>query len=324
MARLFEMGYAATNIRVIGNRRRYLMISAITIGIGLVFLIWNVVAGNGAFNLDVEFTGGTDITIDLDQDFYIGDIHSIVAESTGIAGAQIQNILGAQAVSIRMVELDAEQRQALIAAVVAEYGLSADEHITMVDVSATISGEMQRNAIIAVVVACVAMMVYIALRFRDMKIGVAMIVAAAHDVVIVLLFYSILRISLSNSFIAAMLTVVGFSINATIIIFDRFRENKRLAEEAIKENAMLSKKSIKPLTLEEQLDLSINQTILRCIYTALFVLMVALCLYILGVQAVRDFMMPIIIATICGTYSSLFVSGPLYYLMNRGELEGVA
>ena len=304
-------------MRVIANSKRYMMISLCVIAVGLAFLVWNVAAGNGAFNLDVEFTGGTDITIDIDQDFYIGDIHEIVSEATGITGAQIQHILGTQSVSIRMSELDSEQRQALISLATERYGISPEEHITMMDVSATISREMQRSAVLAIIVACIGMMLYIAVRFRDLKIGVAMIIAAAHDVTIVLLFYSILRISLSNSFIAAMLTVVGFSINATIIIFDRFRENRRLTEEALKENVIMSRKSEKAPSLEEHLDLSINQTILRCLYTALFVLVVALCLYVVGVPMIRDFMLPIIIATICGTYSSIFISGPLYYMMAK-------
>ena len=307
------------NYKIIANRKKYFMISAVTIAIGLVFMIYNIAAGNGMFNLDVEFTGGTEITVDMSHDFNVEDVRQIVLDTTGVAPSQLQRIIGTNLISIRMQELGSEQRVALIDAIVTTYGLDAEEDITMADVSGTISGEMQRSAITAIVAACIAMLLYIAIRFRDLKIGTSMIIAAVHDVVIVLLFYSMLRISLNYAFIAAMLTVVGFSINATIIIFDRFRENKRFAAERVKENIMMSRKSIKEPTLEEQLDLSINQTLLRCVYTALFVLVVTLCLYILGVPAMRDFILPIIIATVYGTYSSVFLSGPIYYMMASRE-----
>jgi len=303
------------NYKIIANSKKYFIISAVTIAIGLVFMIYNIAVGNGAFNLDVEFTGGTEITVDMGNDFNVEDIRTIVIDTTGVAPSQLLRILGTNQVSIRMHELETEQRVALIDAIVSTYNLNAEDDITMADVSATISGEMQRSAITAIIAACVAMLLYIAIRFRDLKIGTSMIVSSVHDVLIVLLCYSVLRISLNYAFIAAMLTVVGFSINATIIIFDRFRENKRLAVERAKENFMMSRKAGKEPTLEEQLDLSINQTLLRCVYTALFVLVVTLCLYILGVPAMRDFIMPIIIATICGTYSSVFLSGPIYYMM---------
>jgi len=309
------------NYKIIANRNKYFVISAVAIAIGLVFMIYNIAAGNGAFNFDVEFTGGTEITVDMVSDFDVEAVRSIVLETTGIVPSQLQRIIGTNQVSIRMHELLPEQRAALIDAIVENYGLIAEEHITMADVSATISGEMQRSAIIAIISACVAMLLYIAIRFRDLKIGTSMIVSSVHDVFIVLLCYSALRISLNYAFIAAMLTVVGFSINATIIIFDRFRENKRLAVENMKENRMMSRKAIKEPTLEEQIDLSINQTLLRCIYTALFVLVVTLCLYVLGVPAMRDFIMPIIIATICGTYSSVFLSGPIYYMMANKKVS---
>ncbi|MCL2852286.1 MAG: protein translocase subunit SecF [Defluviitaleaceae bacterium] len=312
------------NIKIIENRKKYFMISAIVIAVGVLGMIVNIAMGNGAFNLDVEFTGGTEITVDVTSDFEVADIESIVMEATGIVPSQLQRVTGTNQVSIRMHELAVEQRSALIEAMVAAYGLNAEEDISMSDVSATISGEMQRSAIIAIISACVAMLLYIAVRFRDFKIGMSMIISSVHDVIIVLLCYSILQISLSYSFIAAMLTVVGFSINATIIIFDRFRENKRLTAERMKENLMMSRKSIKEPTVEEQLDLSINQTLLRCAYTALFVLVVTLCLYVLGVPAIRDFILPIIVATICGTYSSIFIAGPIYYMMNQREAAKAA
>ena len=304
------------NLKIITNRKKYFMISMAVIAAGLLGMILNMAAGRKAFNLDVEFTGGTEITIDAMNRFDVSEIGSIVIEATGMNPAQIQPIIGTNQVSIRMHELTVEQRGALVTALVAQHSI---EDISMSDVSATISGEMQRSAFIAIITACVAMLLYIAIRFRDFKIGVSMIISSVHDVFIVLLCYSVLQISLSYSFIAAMLTVVGFSINATIIIFDRYRENKRLAAERIKENLMMSRKSIKEPSLEEQLDLSINQTLLRCAYTALFVLVVTLCLYVLGVPAIRDFILPIIVATICGTYSSIFISGPIYYMMSVRE-----
>ena len=170
-------------------------------------------------------------------------------------------------------------------------------------ISSTISDEMTRDTIIAVVVAIVCMLVYIRIRFSDIRFGASGVAALLHDVLVVLAFYAVARVSVSNTFIACMLTIVGYSINATIVIFDRVREN--MAEMGRKES------------LEEVLNKSITQTLSRSIFTSLTTFIMVAVLYILGVTSIRDFALPLMVGILCGTYSSICLAGPLWYVLRK-------
>lgn len=287
-------------MNIIKNKMIYIAVSIAVIIIGIGFMFYNSSQGNGMFNFDIQFTGGTSFEANLGKEFENSDIDAIVAEATGESGAQIQKIGSGESVSIKTKALEDEQRDALIAALCEKYGIEKND-VTFSSVGATISGEMQEKAFMAVGISCLAMLIYVSLRFRDLKIGASCIIALLHDALIVLACYAVFRIPLNNSFIAAILTVLGYSINASIVIFDRVRENKRRF--AGKGN-------------EELINKSIMQSMRRSVFTSLTTFFTIASLYIFGVQSVKEFALPIVVGIICGTYSSVFIVGSLWYIFS--------
>ncbi len=288
-------------MRIVENRIKYIVFSLLIIATGLVFMAINASSGNGAFNLDVDFTGGTAINFDVGTEFSNDDILQIIKENTELTSAQIQKIVGTNEVSIKIKNIDQETRIKLIDAFKAKYGEQvAGGEIR--DISPTVSSEMQKSAVLAFVVASVAILLYVSLRFRDLRTGGSAIIALVHDGLIVIAAYAILRIPVNNAFIAAILTVLGYSINATIVVFDRVRENKRIARK--RDNA-------------ELINISVKQTLTRSIYTSLTTLITISALYIMGVSSIRDFALPIIIGIICGTYSSVCLAGSTWFMLSE-------
>jgi SecD/SecF fusion protein len=170
-------------------------------------------------------------------------------------------------------------------------------------ISSTISSEMRSDAIVAVIVACICMLIYIAIRFRDIRFASSAIIALVHDVLVVLTAYALIRISVGNTFIACMLTIVGYSVNDTIVIFDRIREN------------MHGLKTQTPEALAEVADRSLTQTLSRSINTSITTFIMVLLLFILGVSSIREFALPLMVGLICGSYSSIFIATELWYVM---------
>ena len=166
---------------------------------------------------------------------------------------------------------------------------------------------MRRDAVIAVIVATIFMLLYIWFRFKDVRFATSAVSALLHDVLVVLAFYAASRISVGTTFIACMLTIVGYSINATIVIFDRIRENMKLLGN--KESA------------ETIVNTSISQTLTRSINTTLTTFVMVLILYILGVSSIREFALPLMVGLICGTYSSVCLSGSVWYVLNKKRME---
>ncbi len=288
-------------MKIVQHRKIYFSISAIIIAIGIIFMIINASAGVGTFNFDVEFSGGTSVNIDLGQDFSNDDVTKIIEDTTGQTGPQVQRIIGTNEVNFKILSVDQETRVKLIDTLQEKYGFD-DKAVNIEDVSSTVSGEMQQTALTAVVVSCIAILLYTSLRFRDFKTGSSAILALIHDAAVVLAAYAILRIPLNVAFIAAILTVLGYSINATIVIFDRIRENKRRANK---------------FTQEQLIDLSVSQTLRRSVYTSLTTLLTVASLYVFGVTSVKDFTLPIIIGIVCGTYSSVCLAGSIWYVMSK-------
>ncbi len=190
---------------------------------------------------------------------------------------------------------------AVIAAVAQKYDLENDD-FSVTQISATISSEMTKNAILAVVLACLAMLIYVSLRFKDFRTGASSIIALIHDALIVLACYAVIRIPLSNSFIAAILTVLGYSINASIVIFDRVRENKN---------------THRRWTVEQLADVSVSQCMRRSIFTSLTTLFTIGALYILGVQSIKEFALPIVAGIIAGTWSSVLISVSVWFWFSK-------
>ena len=287
-------------LNIVEGRKYFISASLAVMLIGLVIIIINAASGKGAFNYDVEFSGGTSFQIEIGQPFNNDDITKIVQEVTGQEAPQVQQVSGTNQVMIRIRSVDQGTRTKLIQDISEKYGITADA-FTYSDISPTVSSDMKTSAVLAIISACVAMLIYVSFRFRNISMGAAAIAALLHDSLIMIAFYGILRIPLNYSFIAAVLTILGYSINATIVIFDRIRENKAIMRKAPQ---------------IELIDVSITQTMRRSVFTSLTVLIVVLVLYILGVSSIREFALPILIGVIAGGYSSIFLAGTFWYIFS--------
>ena len=289
-------------LKVIEWRSRYLVFSGLILALGIGSMLFNISQGRGAFNLDVEFAGGTSFQIDMGQPFENADLAAIVYEVTGQPSPQVQSIGTENQAMIRMHSIDGEVRSALMAAISERYGLDAGA-FTYADVSPTVSEDMQRAAVWAVAIACLLMLVYITFRFKDVRMGASTVMTLLHDAFMTISAFAILRIPLNYAFIAVLLTIIGYSINATIVIFDRLRENKGLMRV---DNAAL-------------VNISASQTLRRSILTSATTLLIVFSLFIFGVPSIRDFALPIMVGLIFGTYSSVFLSGTFWYMLRGKE-----
>ncbi len=292
-------------MNIVENRKKYFAVSLLVILIGIIAMIVNANAGRGALNLDIDFTGGTAMSVNVGQEFNNEDITSIISEITGQKSPQIQKIVGTQEVSIKMQSIDGTTREKITQAIQKKFPKSTI--LSVADVSGTVSGEMQRAAMKATGIACFAMLIYISIRFKDFRAGGSAILALIHDVLIVIASYAIFRIPVNSAFIAVVLTILGYSINSTIVIFDRVREN--------------GSKFRKHQTMEK-INKSISQTLGRSINTSLTTLFTIGAIYVLGVQSIKDFSLPMIVGIISGAYSSIFLSGSFWYmLLPKSEKE---
>ena len=283
-------------MKIIENRKIFFAVSVVLICIGLAAMALNANAGRGALNWDVEFTGGTSMELDMGGAFENDTLEDIVREVTGQTSPQIQQVIGTNSVGIKLQSIDSEMRVALMDAVTKTY---PDAELTEAnDISGTVSGEMQQAAIKATLIACVAMLLYISLRFRDFRAGGSAIIALIHDVLIVLSAYVLLRIPVNQSFIAVLLTILGYSVNSTIVIFDRIRENKSAFQTG---------------HAAEKINKSVSQTLARSINTSLTTLFTIGAIYILGVQSIKEFSLPLIVGIVAGAYSSICISGSVWY-----------
>lgn len=260
--------------------------------------------GDGALNYSLEFMGGTATNVTFNEDYSIKEIDSqivpVIEKTTGDKNVQTQKIKGTNQVSIKTQTLDLEKREAMIAALVEKFGVD-ESKITYNNIGSTVSSEMRRDAVVAVLIATLCMLIYIWLRFKDFRFASSAIIALLHDVLVVLAFYAIARVSVGNTFIACMLTIVGYSINATIVIFDRIRE----------ENKIKSRKD----TLEDIVNRSITQTLTRSVYTSFTTFVMVALLFVMGVSSVKEFAAPLMVGVAVGAFSSVCITGALWYVM---------
>ncbi|MGN0155514.1 MAG: protein translocase subunit SecD [Lachnospiraceae bacterium] len=281
------------------------IISFVVIAAGLIALPVFKSKTGSTLNYSLEFTGGTSMTVDFEEYYDLQaaekEILPVIAEAADISTAdiQVQNVKNSNEIVFKTSELAITQRDAVEEALKDNFGV---KEFNLENISSTISSEMQRNAIISVLVATVLMLLYIAIRFSDVKFGAAAVIALLHDVLVVFAVYSIGRLSVGNTFIACMLTIVGYSINATIIIFDRIREN-------------LVVMNGRDETYENIVNTSISQTFTRTIYTTLTTFVMIFILYIMGVTSIKEFALTLMCGLICGAYSSVCITGPLWYLL---------
>ncbi|MFR2485399.1 MAG: protein translocase subunit SecD, partial [Hungatella sp.] len=290
-------------IDFLGKRKIWFAVSLLVIVIGLGGLVVNKTQTGDILNYSMEFKGGTSTNVTFNEDMSLEDISSkvvpVVENVTGDAQVQTQKVAGTNEVIIKTKTLSVEERQNLDQAMVDNFGVEA-EKITAESISGAISKEMKQDAFIAVIIATICMLLYIWFRFKDIKFAGSAVLALLHDVLVVLTFYSLLKWSVGSTFIACMLTIVGYSINATIVIFDRIREN-------LKVNSKME--------LSEIVNLSITQTFTRSINTSLTTFIMVFVLFILGVSSIREFALPLMVGIVCGTYSSVCITGSLWYVM---------
>lgn len=291
-------------MKIVKYRFIYIAISVVVILVGIAAMIFNAAGNNGAFNYDIQFTGGTSIQVDLGTEAADEEVSDVIKSVTGETPSQIQSLEGTTKL-IKTKSLDMETRNSVQEALMNKYGIEQDR-FTIQDVSGTISGEMKKNAFLSVVVACICMLIYVSIRFKDFNTGASAVLALCHDALVVLGSYALFRIPLNNNFIAAILTVLGYSINATIVIFDRVRENRR---------------TLGRNNFEALVDTSVKQTLTRSLFTSLTTFFTVAALYILGVDAIRQFALPICVGVVCGTYSSVFISGNIWYLLSSATLK---
>ena len=259
-----------------------------------------------ALNYGIEFAGGTSTTADFGKNYSIDEIEKeiipLVTEVTGDSAVQATTVDESTNIVLKTKTLSLEEREALNAMLVEKFDVK-ENSITTQSISSTVSGEMRQSAIIAVVVACFFMLIYIRLRFKDLRFATSAILALVHDVLVVLTAYALLRITVGNTLIACVLTVVGYSINNTIVVFDRIRENLSVAKKQT------------PQTWYEVANRSLTQTLTRSIYTSFTTVLMVVLLYVLGVPAIKEFALPLMVGMLTGTYSSLLIATQLWYEM---------
>lgn len=280
------------------------IISIVLILVGPVMMGINAAQGKGALNYSLEFKGGTSTNVTFNEDMSIADIDAnvkpVVQEVTGDADIQTQKVAGTNQVIIKTRTLELDERNELNEKLEESFGVDTSL-ISAENISSTVSSEMRKDAVVAVIIATICMLIYIWFRFKDIRFAGSAVIALVHDVLVVLAFYALARISVGNTFIACMLTIVGYSINATIVIFDRIRENLKT----------MGKKD----TVYEVVNLSITQTLTRSIYTSFTTFVMVAALFVLGVASIREFALPLMVGVVCGAYSSVCITGALWYVM---------
>ncbi|MCR5596528.1 MAG: protein translocase subunit SecD [Lachnospiraceae bacterium] len=290
----------------LSKRFVFIGISLAVIVIGFVVMGVNSGSGKNALNYSLEFVGGTSTTVDFPEEYTLDRIDSeivpYIEDITGDSNVQSTKVAGSNQVIFKTRTLNVTEREAFVTAMVDNFSVD-ESSITAESISSTISNEMRADAVIAIVVAAVCMLIYIWIRFSDVRFAASSVLALLHDVLVVLAFYAIARVSVGNTFIACMLTIVGYSINATIVIFDRIREKYRSMHDTN------DKAELKDLVNE-----AVTQTLSRSIFTSLTTFIMVACLYVLGVSSIKEFALPLMVGILCGTYSSICLAGAMWYI----------
>ena len=305
--KLYGRAKERKSIDFIGKKAVFFTISGIIIAAGLISMGVHSATEGKALNYGLDFMGGTSTTADFGKDMTIEDIENdiipYVEKVTGDSDVQATKVEGTTQVTIKTRTLSLDERQELEDTLAENCDVDAST-ITSQSISSTISGEMRSDALKAVIVSCIFMLLYIWFRFKDIRFAASAILALVHDVLVVITVYALVRISVGSTFIACVLTIVGYSINDTIVIFDRIREN-------------LSLKTGKQTAedLREIANKSLTQTLSRSINTSITTFIMVVMLYILGVASIRDFSLPLMAGLVCGAYSSICIATELWYVM---------
>ena len=289
-------------IDFLSKKTLFIIISCGVILVGIVAMIVNSTMGRHALNFSLEFLGGTSTNVTFNEDMALADIDSKVVPSiekiTGDPNVQVQKVTGSNEVIFKTRALNVKEREAFNDMMEKDFAVPADK-IVAETISSTISSEMSRDAILAIIIATILMLIYIWFRFKDLRFGASSVICLLHDVLVVVTFYALARITVGSTFVACILTIVGYSINATIVIFDRIREKLATTKES----------------LETLVNEAVNQTLSRSLFTSLTTFIMVAVLYILGVSSVKEFALPLMIGIICGTYSSVCLASAIWYIL---------
>ena len=286
-------------MNVIKNRKIFSIISLAIIVVGILIFAFR------GLNYGIDFTGGTIIQINADKFISVDEAREIVDAYDGDASILHGGANKEELIVKSTLDLSNDDTNSIINSFVEKYNIDKNKFQSE-KFGATMGAEIKNKAAFSMLIATIAMLAYITWRF-ELAFGIAAIVALIHDILIMFAVYSIFRIPVNSSFIAAILTVVGYSINDTIVIFDRMRENLKLYPR---------------WTLEETINGSIKHSLRRTINTTVTTLVSVLVLYVVGVEAVKELALPLIIGIISGTYSSLFIASPMWYeLKNRNTIK---
>lgn len=291
-----------------GKRKIFYAISGLVILAGIIGLIVN-----GGFEMDIQFQGGTEIILEMnDSNYNDADVQNMLSDlvnkkvyvqKLNTAGQNKNEKINLMDIKIAGTAHE-EDYNKMVEAVKKQYNVKEDAQMTVNRVDPSIGGEMQRKGAMAIILASVLMLIYVWIRFNIMSgllAGATAVLALVHDVAVMLAFYAIFRFPVNESFIAAILTIVGYSINDTIVIYDRIRENTKL---------------LRKETLPELMNKSVMQSLPRTINTSLTTLISVITIFIFAkmnaIDSITEFTLPLIVGLVSGTYSSIFIASPVW------------
>lgn len=296
-------------MKVIENRKYWFLISGVIILAGLISMIFR------GLNFDIEFAGGTLIQVDLHQklDDY-SEIESIATTVSGDQNPQVQSVSGSGGetqISIKVKQISTDKITELYETIAKKYGLDKDGKTDLIEqstISPVISGEMKRAAAISTIITAALILLYITIRFHNISFGLGALIPLIHDILVMIAVYTLFQIPVNNTFIVALLTIVGYSINNTIVVFDRIRENRGYFRR--NQNVQLC-------------DESIRQTLGRSLASSFTTIITVFLLFLLGVQSIRWFALPLLVGLVAGTYSSIFIASPIWYMLEKAIHKNV-
>ena len=287
-------------INVTNNKVKYLLIPVVIVVLGIVMYFVR-----GGFNFDVEFMGGIRMQVNMQQPFNNEEVAKFLEEKTGITPIIVQTIGDGTQASIKTQPIEEEKKNEIYSALKEQYNLEADEPMAVNSASASFGKNIQQKALVYTLIAIICILAYIAIRF-EWRSAVTAIAALVINIFVMMAVYAITYTPLNTTFIAAMLTVVGYSINNTIVVFDRIRENM---------------KGFNPRkgSISDIVNKSINESMGRTLNTTITTLITIVLLYILGVNSVKEFAFPLIVGVIIGAYSSIFIASPWWAAWKESE-----
>lgn len=285
---------------IIGKRKIWYAISSVLIIASLFFMVTR------GFNMGIDFTGGTIIDLRFEKAVNINDVRAVLNEydlsnSTIQLSGESSSSTESENVMIRTVDLEEQERKEVMAALTDKLG--AYQVLREEKVGATMGTELIMNAVYATIISWLLIIAYVSYRF-EFKFGISAVLGLAHNVIIVLGAFALTQRQIDSSFVAALLTIIGYSINDTIVIFDRIRENLKLH---FRKNG----------DIVELVNTSIYQTVTRSIYTVSTVLFATFALYFFGGDTTKDFAFALLIGFFCGAYTSIFIASPLWVTFRR-------